>query len=342
MLTGGAWSANKTTVGIPIMDTTNQWFTYLHSKRKLSVSVIHEAMLTEYKGRLRIPVFDVDGKLLFSKYRAAPWEDSNQPKYIYEKGASAALYGVNFEVLPTALVYTEGEMDALALRTLGFNAVSTTGGALTFRNEWANHLPDKVKIICYDNDETGIKGAVKVALTLNTCVYTWVPPVHGKDVSDLLMKNDPLDAARIFSDTSRMIHLNIPTDRAGRKRYIKELSEKAKAMDISVGKKFLFELITTLNAYNKTEVKKKWAHDPEMNSDKERAKAYPIDRLITVRGDRKAICPFHNEKTPSLHVYKDNTAFCYGGCQRAYDSIDIYMHQHSCDFKTAVEELGKL
>lgn len=328
--------------GSPIMDTTSKWFNYLHSKRKLSTSVIADALLEEHKGRLRIPVFDENGKLLFSKYRVAPWATVQTPKYIYETGASASLYGTHFDDLGTALFYVEGEMDALACRTMGYNAVSTTGGALTFRAEWAKHFPHRTKIICYDNDETGIRGAVKVAMTLMQCHYTWVPPVHGKDVSDLLMKNDLMDAARILSDATRVISINIPMERPARKKYVKELSERAHALPICVGKQFLYELISELNQYNKEEVKKKWAYDPEVQDDKMRAKSYPIDRLIKVGSDRKAICPFHNEKTGSLHVYKDNSAFCYGGCQRAYDSIDIYMHQNGCDFKTAVEQLNRM
>lgn len=324
------------------MDTTSKWFQYLHTKRKLSTKVIFEAMLAEHKDRLRIPVFDADGRLLFSKYRVAPWAEKQTPKYIYETGATASLYGTHFDDLGSALFYVEGEMDALACRTLGYNAVSTTGGALTFRAEWGKHFPHRHKIICYDNDETGIKGAVKVAMSLMQCTYTWVPPVHGKDVSDLLINNELEDAQRILVDATRMITLNIPMERADRKRYVKELSARAMALPMCVGKQFLFELISTINEYNKEEVKKKWAYEPEITDAKERAKTYPIDRLIKVGNDRKAICPFHNEKTGSLHVYKDNSAFCYGGCQRAYDSIDIYMLQNNCDFKTAVAELNKL
>jgi hypothetical protein len=73
-----------------------------------------------------------------------------------------------------------------------------------------------------------------------------------------------------------------------------------------------------------------------------RAKAYPLDNLIEFR-QKKACCPWHNEKTPSLAYYpKTNSAYCFGGCGRSYDSIDAYRLKYGVGFKQAVEELNKL
>lgn len=47
-------------------------------------------------------------------------------------------------------------------------------------------------------------------------------------------------------------------------------------------------------------------------------------------------CPFHEERTPSFHVYpKENRGWCFG-CNQGGDAITITMLLHGCDFKEAV------
>jgi CHC2 zinc finger len=72
-----------------------------------------------------------------------------------------------------------------------------------------------------------------------------------------------------------------------------------------------------------------------------KAREYPIDEMIEFKRNT-ARCPFHNEKTGSLHYYqKQNKAHCFGACGKSYDSIAIYMQLHSCNFIQAVKELSK-
>jgi DNA primase len=49
-------------------------------------------------------------------------------------------------------------------------------------------------------------------------------------------------------------------------------------------------------------------------------------------------CPFHNEKTPSLVIYPDNSFHCYGCGAHGKGAIDFVM-KLGCTFKDAVEEL---
>jgi DNA primase len=73
-----------------------------------------------------------------------------------------------------------------------------------------------------------------------------------------------------------------------------------------------------------------------------KAKSYPMTNLIEFR-QKKACCPWHSEKTPSLAYYpKTNSAYCFGACGRAYDSIDAYRQKHGGSFINAVNELNKL
>ena len=93
------------------MDTTKQWFNYLHLNRKISVSVISEAKLKVNQDKLEIPIFDPENHRLFSKFRKEPWTESDAPKYTYEYGSHIALYGLHFKKQSERLFLTEGEMD---------------------------------------------------------------------------------------------------------------------------------------------------------------------------------------------------------------------------------------
>ena len=84
---------------------------------------------------------------------------------------------------------------------------------------------------------------------------------------------------------------------------------------------------------------KKRPKSTDNNPDIERARSYPIDKLIQVQR-HTAICPFHAEDTPSLHVYEDNHAYCFGKCRRKFDAIDIAMKVHDMTFIEAVKSLS--
>ncbi len=68
----------------------------------------------------------------------------------------------------------------------------------------------------------------------------------------------------------------------------------------------------------------------------QQAKTYPITELIEHR-NLMAICPFHNDKSPSLNL-KKNFYYCHG-CGEHGDVIDFVMKQKNVSFKQAVEAL---
>jgi DNA primase len=73
-------------------------------------------------------------------------------------------------------------------------------------------------------------------------------------------------------------------------------------------------------------------------TDLEKAKSYPIEKLIEFR-QRKAKCIWHNEKSGSLHLYKDNHVYCFG-CSRGGDAIDVYQTLNNASFEEAVNYLS--
>ena len=56
-----------------------------------------------------------------------------------------------------------------------------------------------------------------------------------------------------------------------------------------------------------------------------KAKAFLIEDLLEFDNSNSARCIFHNEKTASMHLYRDtNTVYCFG-CNKKADSIDLAM-----------------
>jgi len=56
----------------------------------------------------------------------------------------------------------------------------------------------------------------------------------------------------------------------------------------------------------------------------------------------KGLCPFHNEKTPSFFVFPESQHWRCFGCQRHGDIFSFAMEYNGWDFRTALEELGRL
>lgn len=73
---------------------------------------------------------------------------------------------------------------------------------------------------------------------------------------------------------------------------------------------------------------------------KQRAKAYPIERLIEFDSQGKACCFNHQEKTPSLNLNRaKNKAHCFGGCCKSFDPIDVLVIRDGKKYHDAVRQL---
>lgn len=170
---------------------------YLH-RRGLSDAVIDTYKLgygTFYrKPWITIPIKDAFGNWAFFKLRQDPAYGND--KITYPKGIEAQIYG--WEMLADGatgpLVVCEGELDRLLLITNGVKAITSTHGAGTFKEEWAEKLIKNQTIkplyICFDNDEAGRKGAERVAKMVEnggneTYVITLPSEVgDGGDITD--------------------------------------------------------------------------------------------------------------------------------------------------------------
>lgn len=264
-----------------------------------------------------------------SKYRRDPLDD-RKPKYLYDQGGKVTLYGFDkLQYERNDVVITEGELDSLVLWSLNIQAVSSTGGAMSFQEDWAEQLHSmchKDIYLCFDNDEAGAQGMVKVLKYIPDAKVIFIPEHPGiKDISDFVARGGDFHAlmqsahsyASITEVEQELITL------------------RGKMLPI----RFHEAYIDANRPQNRTtqEVSNYTGDDRVL-----KAKSYPMTNLIEFI-QKKACCPWHNEKTPSLAYYpKTNSAYCFGACGRAYDSIDAYRHVHGGSFVNAVNELNKL
>src|SRR5207302_7865041 len=81
--------------------------------------------------------------------------------------------------------------DRLALESRGFPAVTSTGGALTFRPEWAEALCEVPTLyMCFDNDDAGRAGPERVARLIPNARLVRLPEEvgDGGDVTDFFVR----------------------------------------------------------------------------------------------------------------------------------------------------------
>src|SRR5947208_10195222 len=111
---------------------------YLREQRGISDAVIDLRLLGWNGSRITIPIFDQGGSFAFFKLAKDPEDNTDGPKMLTSPGGHAELYGWE-RVLssPERIIICEGEFDRLVLESRGFGAVTSTGGAGTFRPEWA-------------------------------------------------------------------------------------------------------------------------------------------------------------------------------------------------------------
>lgn len=76
----------------------------------------------------------------------------------------------------------------------------------------------------------------------------------------------------------------------------------------------------------------------EMTEDMIRqAKARPFTELHEFRRNQ-AVCPFHADKDPSMHLFPDNHVYCFS-CAKGWDTIGFLMDRDGLSFPEAVKRL---
>jgi hypothetical protein len=133
---------------------------------------------------------------------AGGWKRNDDDRKIPRNAGSAALYDlVPSDPFDRPVLVCEGELDALCALSNGFNAVTGTAGAGTFKPEWARYVASLAPAqehgvdVAFDGDETGREGAQKAAPMLHEAgldVRVASLP-DGMDVNDVLVGGDAAD-----------------------------------------------------------------------------------------------------------------------------------------------------
>ena len=263
--------------------------------------------------RITIPIFNRDGQLAFFKFAKSPDDESDSPKMLATPGARAELYGWE-EVLyrPEELVICEGEFDRLALKAQGFRAVTSTGGARTFRPEWASEIGAIPNVyVCFDRDEAGRLGAEHVGELIPHAKVVTLPEEVGEggDVSDFFAR-----LKRTDEDFRALLAEAIPVPA----RTATETPEREPRPVDSPLRQRIERLKHTATI------------------------AEVIGRYVELRDmgrNLSGLCPFHKDQVPSLTVYPETgTYYCFG-CGARGDVIDFLRAIERLRFHEALDAL---
>lgn len=295
-----------------------------------SISYSHSLPFA-FKEGLIIPINYPDGKHFFNKYRRSYLNNDIKQKYAYDVGGRTALFGAD-KIRDLAdregpVVVTEGEMDALVLWSKNIPAVSSTGGAQSFQHDFVELLAGKKVYLCYDNDDAGAVGLVKTLELLPEAYVVFVPEVVGvKDISDFCSRGGDFHA---LMQTAKQYKTVADIEEDKQIRASQWLS------------------VRFHNAWLEAHKPQNTTHASGVNysGDDEflKAKAVPCTQIIDFDRQKNAVCPFHNERSASLHYYpQKNNCYCFGSCGKMYDAIDLYMNKHNLSMKVAIKEMSKL
>lgn len=314
-----------------------QWLQDHH----ISNETVSQIGITHTSERVSIPIRDRAGNILFRKHRLF----GGTAKYLYEKGSTAQLFGQEDIDKHFTVVITEGEADALALRSFGIFAVSSTGGAGTFRAEWAEMFRGREVYICYDRDLAGAHGMLRVLRHIPDAYLVMLPQFGNsgteKDICDYLRKKTSDDFRKLMRDA---MQVTLPSDH--RKTYkIKEYKDILRNFSAirNFDNYFYIDYWLKILAAELHELSRpNWTHGTTSGGkdDLSRIRAYPIENFVKFN-QGVALCVFHSEKIPSMHLngartQMPNTVKCYS-CSKFGGVIDVVMAQQHCSFADAVK-----
>src|SRR5437879_5979357 len=179
---------------------------YLRDKRGISDAITDLRLLGWNGSRITIPIFNRQGELAFFKLAKDPEDKTDSAQMLATAGAHAELYDWQTVLAkPEQIIICEGEFDRLVLESRGFAAVTSTGGAATFRPEWAEAFHEIPTIyMCFDNDGAGQAGAERVAQLIPHARIVRLPEDVGEggDVTDFFVRlgRSPKEFVRLLEE----------------------------------------------------------------------------------------------------------------------------------------------
>jgi DNA primase len=265
--------------------------------------------------RITIPIHNRHGEVTFFRLAKDPVDKRLAPKMLSSPGSTVELYGwEQVEREPLQLIICEGEFDRLVLEAHDFAAVTSTGGAATFRPEWAGALKKINEVyVCFDRDNAGRNGAKLVALMLPQARIVELPENVGVggDVTDFFVRL-----------------------KRSREDFV-ELLDRAKPVQLPEQKAALHHSpkAVRVNASQRKRVERIKHYNPIANVVAHYVKLRPSGANLV------GLCPFHNDQIPSFTVYPASDTFYCFGCGAHGDVISFIQRVEHMSFLEALQSL---
>ncbi len=284
--------------------------------RGIPDTMVDAALLGWNGTRITIPIRNRAGEVAFFKLAKDPEDQGPSPKMLAPRDFRYELYGwQRLLSRPERIIICEGEFDRLVLEAQGLPAVTSTGGAGTFRREWAKDLEGIKEIyICFDRDEAGQRGAWRVGWMIADARIITLPEEVGAggDVTDFFVQR-----GRSREDFEKLLAAAAPVP-----------------PDAEI-------------ASSRTRT---WrASDPSRERIERIKREVPIAEVI---GQRLELwrsgsvllgrCPFHEDDRPSLAVYPETQSFYCFGCSKHGDVITFIRELDHLSFPEALDRLEEI
>jgi DNA primase len=263
--------------------------------------------------RITIPIFNREGGLVFFKQARDPEDKSDSPKMIaWPKGHMELCGWENLKDKPSEIVICEGEFDRLVLEAKGFKAVTSTGGARSFKKEWVKEFESVPEVyICFDNDEAGKNGALRVGQIIPHAKIIELPQEVGEggDVTDFFVR-----LGRNREDFLKLLQKAMP---APPEPEAPRFVPKARSGD----SRERVERVKSLSPI-----------------------AQIVGQYVQLRpsgSNLVGLCPFHEDRIPSFTVYRATGTFhCYG-CGKHGDVISFIGEIEHLNFGQVLDALDR-
>jgi hypothetical protein len=172
---------------------------WLNERRGINEQTVRHFKLGHDGQRYYIPIRNEDGQCVNIRRYKANARRASEKMISWREGFGAArLFPVDVVVrvdLNQPVFLLEGEMDLILAVQHNLNAITTTGGAGTWKSEWNERFRDRTVYICYDNDQAGASGAHNIARQLTgiarevrVVVWPYSEP-EGFDLTDYIHGN---------------------------------------------------------------------------------------------------------------------------------------------------------
>ena len=284
---------------------------YYLNGRGIPDTMIDQYLIGWNGARITIPIRSRDGQIEFFKLRKDPEDQSDSPKMLTTPGSHAELYGWERVLAkPESIVICEGEFDQLVLEARGFAAVTSTGGAGTFRPEWAEAFHEISEVyVCFDRDEAGWRGAERVARLIPYARIVTLPDEVGRggDVTDFFVR-----LGKNREDFLRLLEAACPLPAGDSPSPAEVFPMPARAS--TEGEVARIKTSISIEEIVRQYVPLHW-----------------VGRNLVGK------CPFHDDRTPSFVVYPETHSFYCFGCRAHGDVLTFLMRFENLTFTEALQ-----